>query len=859
MILNSKTALGGAVYPFLERLGRPWMIHIRDVDDSNVKQYDAPIALRWLNGNHVHDLYVEDTDMDDFLSATGLCPQMHNGGFVLSKRLSRLMRPYFASAFFERETVSIHYLEQDARQDKIWDGAGRVRRSVLLRVLAAMPELPSNKQAELAHELQTCRRIEFTLMGAGEWSAAKQGGQDKGHAVVFDDEQLEADFVLPRDTKGEVLLGDGSLFIGLYPVHHADTMRLDIQSLINLWGFFRHDDLMRWLGEEGALFLQSVQNGDVARAMRRIDQTDHADDDETLESITNWHIREYLASGGDPLWFGSIVKGLINQHLKRIHYATLGRLRLPIPGGRYYVMTDKVGDRHIPAGFIELDPASSSAWVNADDWADFAAEVWGGADQDDALWIYPFTDHDGTQQVLAWRSPNQLGEYVLLRPTADSHIPVWETVDDSLTFPQADSRQLPERIDRMTVDYLDLVDPDSAGGLGEWLPDYSIEALRFTMGRASQNRGALGLYCNTLLLARALYNRLPATPPAPLEAVIDGSVKTGTDLTPVKDWCYAASRKILQQGKAIPATLQDRLALAPDTTDVPLTSHDHWFDRLIEAIETHITHIESERDALMATTMPPIELFNHAYSSEAILKQGARFNQIYTSRLPWNRSKRMVDRGLPIEAALELARQRSTDYLNGISDGDRETQYLILIAAAGHYYANPDHSGKDESLWQLGPRQHDGSREAGIAQQTIQALRRVGILNELSQLEGGRVVRYPGAQRLDCPRRPVKIVGVWFNYWRFIAGQRGLPVPERMQQVGEADEAWAKTEVAQRASGKFRGMTLTIQREGGRARVYTRQGNRFGTLAKEHTDAVGEQITLRFCIARDGNLLTVFT
>ena len=61
MILNSKTALGGAVYPFLARLGRPWMIHIWDVDDSNVKQYDAPIALRWLNGNHVHDLYVEDS------------------------------------------------------------------------------------------------------------------------------------------------------------------------------------------------------------------------------------------------------------------------------------------------------------------------------------------------------------------------------------------------------------------------------------------------------------------------------------------------------------------------------------------------------------------------------------------------------------------------------------------------------------------------------------------------------------------------------------------------------------------------------------------------------------------------------
>jgi hypothetical protein len=834
------------------------MIHIWDVDATNVKQYDAPVALRWLNGHHVHDLYVQDTDMTEFLNKTGLRPQMHKGGFVLSKRLSRLMRPYFASAFFPRETVSIHYLEQDERAAKFWDGAGRVRRSLLLRVLEAMPELPPGKRAELTSELHTCRRIEFTLMGAGEWSEARQGGQDKGHCIVFEDDQLEADFVLPRDTKGEVLLADGSIFIGLYPIHHTDTMRLDIQSLINLWGFFRHDDLVRRLNEEGALFLQSVQNGDVARAMRRIDQTDPTDDDEVLETITNWHIREYLASGGDPLWFGAIVKGLINQHLKRIHSAALGRLRLPVPGGRYYVMTDRVGGIEIPGGHIKLDPASGTAWVNADDWADFAADVWGGADQDDALWIFPFTNHDGSQQVLAWRSPNQLGEYVLFRPTPDSHIPVWETVDDSLSFPQADSRQLPERSDRMRVNYLNLVDPDSAGGLGEWLPDYSIEAMSFTMGRASQNRGALGMYCNLLLLARALYNRLPTAPPAPLEAVIDGSVKTGTDLTPVKDWCYAASRQILGQGKAIPAALQDRLALSPDTDDMPATSQDHWFDQLIGAIEAHITHIETERDTLMARTMPPIELFNQAYASETILKQGARFNQIYTSRLPWNRTQRGVDRGMPIEEALELARQRSTDYLEAASAGDLDTQHLTLIAAAGYYYANPDHSGKDESLWQMGPYQPDGSRETGIAQQMIQALRRIGILNELSQLEDGRIVRYPGAQTYACPRRPVKIVGVWFNYWRFIAAQRGLVVPERMQQVADADEAWAKAEITQHASGKFRGMTLHIRREDGRALVYTQQGNRFGTIAKEHTDMVGDQMTLRFCIARDGNLLAVF-
>ena len=338
MIINRKTALGGATYPFLERLNKPWMIHSWDLSDEYVEDYNAPIALRWVNGNTVNDLYIENMDSKTFLKATGLRPQMHNGGFVLSKRISRLMRPYFMYGFFDDADISVRYLEQDARDEKVWDGAGQVRRSVLLRILAQLPDLSASKRAEMEYELQHAQRIEFTMMGKGAWSEDKRYGQDKGHAFVFEDDELDADFILPRDTKGEISLEDGSIFIGLYAVHHADTMRLDIQSLINLWGFFQHEDLVQWLHEEGQMFLQSVQNGDVARAMRRIDQTDVSENDEALEAIKNWHIREYLASGGDPQWFGSIVKGLINQHLKRINYSTLGRLRLPVPGGRYYVM-----------------------------------------------------------------------------------------------------------------------------------------------------------------------------------------------------------------------------------------------------------------------------------------------------------------------------------------------------------------------------------------------------------------------------------------------------------------------------------------------------------------------------------------
>ena len=373
---------------------------------------------------------------------------------------------------------------------------------------------------------------------------------------------------------------------------------------------------------------------------------------------------------------------------------------------------------------------------------------------------------------------------------------------------------------------------------------------------------SLACYPTALMLAKALYDKLPKYPPAPLEDVIDGSVKTGTDLHPVKEWCYEASRAIIEQGKPIPAMLQDRLSLNDEKGQpklVPETSHGHWFDALIEGIEAHITYVETQRNEIMARTMPPIEVFNAAYQSHELLRVGARFNQIYTSRLPWAKARRKVDRGISIKDALELARKRSTQYLQQESNGDEHITHLILLAAAAHYYSNPAHTGKDESVWQMGLKAIDGTRLDGIAQKMIQALRHLGILSELTQLDNGYIVRYPGARTLEVPRQPIKIVGVWFNYWCFTAANRDLPIPERMQEVDDANEEWAKEIVKRLANTKFKGITLDIRHENGRAIAYTRQGNLFGYVAKEHTTQVPDQITLHFSLVRDGNYLSIYS
>src|SRR5258708_271894 len=181
--------------------------------------------------------------------------------------------------------------------------------------------------------------------------------------------------------------------------------------------------------------------------MQRLDRPD------SLSDLTQWPLGEYLASGGQPLWFAGVTRNLMNQHLSRLNHSTLAKLHVPIPGGRFYVMPIGVGqaagvDQVVPRGHVRLDRAYGTAWVNDEDWvrlehADVGmAGLLGGADNDDALWVHGFTDYDGQAKVLCWRSPNQVGEYVVLEPTIGSYPLDWQTTTGTLTYPPGDSRLL---------------------------------------------------------------------------------------------------------------------------------------------------------------------------------------------------------------------------------------------------------------------------------------------------------------------------------------------------------------------------------------------------------------------------------
>ena len=57
-IVNARTPLGGAIYPFLERPGARWAIISYTVDQAPPHYRTQPV-LRWVSDSDVHDLYVE--------------------------------------------------------------------------------------------------------------------------------------------------------------------------------------------------------------------------------------------------------------------------------------------------------------------------------------------------------------------------------------------------------------------------------------------------------------------------------------------------------------------------------------------------------------------------------------------------------------------------------------------------------------------------------------------------------------------------------------------------------------------------------------------------------------------------------
>jgi hypothetical protein len=838
---------GGLDYPFLPNEWQ-WQIVSRPFSDEEAANQifqatpstpstGSGPALRWVKDDKVLDLVVPGMDTAEFLRRTGLQLSMHKGGYALSKRLSRVMRPYRYWGFYDADQVKIYY--DNALDSRLWDGCGLVSPHFIQK-LAANPHLNERQRQELMH----CGRFEVTTL--------HQGGQDKGHVLVSQRAaDTDCDFIFPAgSTKTELRLGEtvfgNSIFVGLNPVHSEDQVCLDVQSIINLHPFFQPDHLLVWVEMESELFLSSIKNGRLETILNRLYDTESVSD---LDSLADWHVGEYIASGGSLMWFAGMVKVVARQHLNRLG-SRASKLRCPAPGGRYYIFPAAVSDRDVPEGHIELDPAHATAWVNDNDWLNFIVNVLGGCDGDDAVWVLPFSDisNNGQHKILVWRSPNQLGEYVVLEPTANGHTIEWETGNSvtggKLSHPKMQSRLLPDRIDSVTYQYgrlSEASDPNKSNA------SYSIEAMLSTVQRAAANQGVLGGFCNVAMLCKAIYGRLPDQLPATLEDVIDGSVKSGLDLTPVKQWNQMAITRMVKHGQAntdcaMPNVLLGRLPewLRPQAK----VAERHWLDTLDAALELHKAQYWADVEALATEACPPIEVFEHGRDW---LHIGKELRQAYSRVI----RQAINDNG---DVEFDAARIASEAFLN---QWPAEKRHCVLLGAAAYLYVQGPQNGepvRDVLIWQLGRKRNEGKgREPGIAQSMIEALRQIGLLGEPVWTAAGSVLYYREQPCAKCAGVPVTINGVWFNLLRATRPD----TPERMSLVPKPQREQAKARIADFVQDKFRGMTLfTEVTDNNRVVTRTPHGNLFGFVQRDHELAAvrTDRWRIAWATAVDGNL-----
>lgn len=887
---------GGLAYPFLPN-ELQWQIVSHTFGDEEVltkifqadpptpstepglslPKYSGP-ALRWVKDDKVLDLTIPGMDTKTFLARSGLQLSMRKGGYVLSKRLSRVMRPFRYWGFFSDKEVTIDY--NPHLDGRLWDGSGQVSRGFIQR-LADSLDLDERHRRELLHT----NRFEVTTLHAG--------GQDKGHVLVVDDLAVDgtsADFLFPAGSaKQELALTDGRIFIGLHPIHSEDQMCLDIQSLINLHPFFQPEHLLAWAGMESELFLSGIRDGRLEAILNRLYDFESVSDTSTgsaqvLDSLADWHVGEYIASGGSLMWFAGMVKAVARQHLNRLG-SRASKLRCPAPGGRYYLFPAAVGNRNVPEGHVELDPACATAWVNDSDWLTTIVDVLGGCDGDDAVWVFPFADvSDGAdgnhplQKMLIWRSPNQLGEYVVLQPTANSHVIAWDTANGPLAAPKMKSRLLPNRIDSVTYQYGQLTE---ASDLFRTNVSYTIEAMASTIHRAAANQGVLGGFCNVAMLCKAIYGRLPDQLPATLEAVIDGSVKTGLNLAPVKRWNQMAITRMVKHGqtnanRAMPAVLLDRLPewLRPraeaatsgrQTGDCP---HAHWLDILANALDMHKAQYWADVEALATEACPPLELFEHGRDW---LHVGKDLRQAYSRAI--RQAIGVIGAGdevapddvsIALNTSFDAAREASEAFL---AQWPVEKRPLVLVGAAAYLYAQgpqiyPE-SGRrngepvrDALIWQLGAKRDGSGRESGIAQATLDALRQIGLLGEPVWTSRGAVLYYNDEPQARRSGVPIRLNGVWLNW----LNSRNGRAYSRMSDVPPAEREQAKARIADFVQEQFRGMMLTTEvTDNGRVVTRTPHGNLFGYVQKDHELAAirYDQWRIAWAHAVDGNVLAV--
>ena len=556
--------------------------HLSRVDMNSVYFNQADVERELLLGNFsfcylredklrtidAYDVNGRRIEFNEFLQRLGITIKSRNI-FKSSKYISRCLRAVRYGSFFKG--LDIYIKSNPTYSGKITDGIS------LLNI-------------KVAHALG------WTHAKAGQsaqLTVLNNYGMTKGNCVLSD--KINHDVIIygEDNIKNEITLNNNLQYISIEPLKLGKTLRLDIQSMLNLYNMLGTDQLLEWAHDSIEQFKADLFSGRINNWLDNFDEIEPGD-----YNKEQWTLRKAIYHKIDYTKYPGLIRAgwnMFRNSLVKMAEKKNGapNFRIPVPSGkRGYLRVDlrnHDGDGNffptVEENEVELD-SDGNLWVHPNN-IEKMFTILGGADQDDSVGIIPVENN----QAVIYRNPNQFSEWWISK-IKFSNVEISKPNKLVGAIPQKEYKVLPTTSKNVNSNSNSLLNKflQNHSIINEPIVEYSIASMLKTYTRISKNSSNIGRAANGEMLRSAvgiknqkMFARLFKGFVWDLEKIIDATVKDGTDSSSDMAAIDAMIKYIIANKIELPKSITHRLPekLFPDAT----ISTKHPLDELLAAIK----------------------------------------------------------------------------------------------------------------------------------------------------------------------------------------------------------------------------------------------------------------------------------
>ncbi|MDF1612622.1 hypothetical protein [Stygiobacter electus] len=488
--------------------------------------------------------------------------------YKTGKYLSRVFRPMKHAKYYK--DLDIHLNENPNLKGKITDGITLINKELAKSI--GWNEAEANKSAQV--------------------TIFNENGLVKGHCVISD--KIKHDIVIygRENIKTEIRFNKEYTYIAIEPVKLTTSLRIDIQTLLNLWEIFEGEQYFQWAIEGINKIKEELKSGKINEIIEEL----------TEEENEKWLLKKAIRHKIDYRYYPGLYR-LAWQMYKNsiIKYAErkgITAFRIPVKGGlRGYLRVD-LRD-HDEDGNFSLTKTNTTTidkygniWISGDKIAEYLT-ILGGGDQDDSGSIIPIENN----KAIIYRNPNQKGEYIItelktegIEITERNKI-IGKTPQKKITEQKEEKKK--EQQNPFIKKYIEEKEKN------EQIIEYTRANLLRTYSKISMNGANIGIVANAEMIKSAvginnkeqheiLTNKFNWN----LERVIDSVVKDGITCKEDIEAVEKLNEYIIYNEIPIPKCLRNRI---PESKRERVAISDrHILDQLLEGVKYLIKNIEIE-------------------------------------------------------------------------------------------------------------------------------------------------------------------------------------------------------------------------------------------------------------------------